>query len=88
MVFTTQTILTTETHGVTALTRPWIIAMVLTGTGSVLVEREVGDNTNVWARYAPAYTVDSPNHVIAIEKDRKRIRVTPANGASFEVTNV
>lgn len=87
MVFNSQMMFTPRTHGDVAMTRPWVIAMVLTGTGSVLVEREVGENTNVWARYAPAYTLDSPNHVVGVEKDRRRIRITPANGASYEVSN-
>lgn len=87
MVYNNQQIFSAETHGVTAMTRPWIIAMALTGTGSVLVEQEVGSMSNVWAQVAPAYVVASPHHVIAVEKGRNRIRVTPANGATYNVSN-
>lgn len=87
MVYTTVKTFAPNTHGVTAMTRPWIVAMVLVGAGTVLIEYEVGDNTDVWAKVAAPYTVDSPNHVVAVEKGRSRIRITPSNGATYEVTN-
>lgn len=87
MVHNTQMMFIPRTHGDIAMTRPWVVAMVLVGAGTVLIEREVGENTNVWARYAEAYTVSSPNHVVGVEKDRRRIRITPSGGASYEVSN-
>lgn len=85
MVYNTTQIFKPETYGVTAYVRPWIVAMQLTGSGSVLIEQELGDN--VWVQVAPAYTNSSQHHVVEVTKSRQRIRITPSGGAVYEVTN-
>ena len=88
MVETTQQTYTPTTHGVTAFTRPWIVAMSITGAQSVLIEIEVGAGTDEWAKVASPYVEASEHHVVEVDKGRSRMRVTPSGGASYEVTNV
>lgn len=87
MVYNNQRIFEPRSFGAVAVTHPWIVAMVLVGAGSVLLEVEVGAGTGVWSRVAPAYTVDSPSHCIAVEKGKSRLRITPSGGATYDVTN-